>query len=767
MEQKIGKKSVSDGSKVGLQLNSLRAYAILLVTVLIVVIVCLNMFIFFQNSRQLAVSKGVSEIRMPLSLRAQDILIGLNQASSAQRGFLLSGKAFFVTERQQVWDERILPAMEVLKEVKNKLYIQENVKRIEQLEILLPQYQALQEEIEQKKIALVQDVEIQNYTNIDSLQSANLIEQLKANQVNHSLLIEMINNRVLPLQQEIRAEIAPLIKTQEDVLKQDVAELVSGIQFSRVVFFIISLSGVIIAILIAYFFIRRMRTSIEKPTHLLEMLSQGKLVDQVEATKDELNAVIQAGSRLSQNLAAASNFAKAIGEGDFQSDFKPASENDTLGNALVHMRDRLLEVAEEDKRRNWTTSGLAQIGGILREGNQQADQLYLNIIRFIVKYLNANQGGLFLLNDEDQEDVHLEMVSCYAYERQKFLQKRIELGEGLVGQAFAEKEPIFLTEVPEAYIQITSGLGDANPRCILISPLKVNEEVSGVIEIASFKVLEPYEVDFINRLSETIASAIASTKVAERTRHLLEETRQQAEEMRAQEEEMRQNNEELQATQELIMRKSMEAEERHAKLNAIMGATADAIITTDKEGIVDSANRAIERLFGYSEDDIVGKSISKIIQTDIHEQGSAASLISLLTDQKEAIGIHSNGSTFPMAISVTETEVEGRQIYTGILRDISEQKALESRLKHQLEEAKAQEEELRQNMEELSAIQESLAQKNKEIEAIRSTEKERAEQQIAARNKMMEKALEKFRLKEKDLLEQIQQKDQHIRELSQ
>lgn len=139
MEGKIGKKSVSDGSKVGLQLNSLRAYAILLVTVLIVVIVCLNIFIFFQNSRQLAVSKGVSEIRMPLSLRAQDILIGLNQASSAQRGFLLSGKAFFVTERQQVWDERILPAMEVLKEVKNKFYIQENVKRIEQLEILLPQ----------------------------------------------------------------------------------------------------------------------------------------------------------------------------------------------------------------------------------------------------------------------------------------------------------------------------------------------------------------------------------------------------------------------------------------------------------------------------------------------------------------------------------------------------------------------------------------------------------------------------------------------------
>ncbi|TRU33033.1 MAG: GAF domain-containing protein [Microcystis aeruginosa Ma_MB_F_20061100_S20D] len=258
-------------------------------------------------------------------------------------------------------------------------------------------------------------------------------------------------------------------------------------------------------------------------------------------------------------LEKMTSFADHIGQGNYEHILAvDAQEKDSLAIALTNMKEKLKKVAEEDKQRDWINVGYAKISEIIRNTGENSDTFYGNMIAFLVKYLDANQGGIFVVNTQNENDVFIELKACVAYEKKKFIQKRIEIGEGLVGRCMQEAESIYMTVLPDHYISITSGLGEANPSCLLLVPLKLGKEVFGIIEIASFNRLEKYQIDFMEKITESIASAISGVKVNERTHSLLAKAQLQAEELRAQEEEMRQNMEELAATQEEMIRKEKE-----------------------------------------------------------------------------------------------------------------------------------------------------------------------------------------------------------------
>lgn len=251
-------------------------------------------------------------------------------------------------------------------------------------------------------------------------------------------------------------------------------------------------------------------------------------------------------------------YADSIGQGNYAHTLAiDDHESDSLARSLINMKEKLQNIMEEDKRRNWANIGIARMSEIIRNDNN-TDNFYFNIIAFIIRYLNANQGGLFVINKENDQDIHIELKACLAYEKKKFIQKRIEIGEGLVGRCMQEATSIYMTQIPKDYMTITSGLGEANPGALLILPLKINNEIFGVVEIASFIPFEKHEIGFVEKISETLAAAISEVKGNEHTRILLAKAQQQAEELRAQEEEMRQNLEELSATQEEMRRKENE-----------------------------------------------------------------------------------------------------------------------------------------------------------------------------------------------------------------
>ncbi|MGE0076299.1 MAG: GAF domain-containing protein [Bacteroidales bacterium] len=374
---------------------------------------------------------------------------------------------------------------------------------------------------------------------------------------------------------------------------------------------IVSIIGLFIMVFVLLFISDNLTKPIVKITEILKHIAKGEISNDLKinlSTGDEIEEMSVALNTSIEGLNKKTDFANEIGKGNYDSSLDLLGDKDALGKSLQYMRDSLRNAAleednrkVEDQKRSWANEGFAKFGELLRQNNNDLQKLCDSVIVGLVKYVGANQGGIFLWNEEDRYNQFFELVSTFAWDRKKYITKHVEKGEGLVGACAMEKETIFMTEVPDDYVMISSGLGESNPRCVILVPLKHEDEVLGVIEMASFKVLEKFEVDFIEEIAESIASTILSVKINARTKFLLEQSQMQAEEMKAQEEEMRQNMEELQATQEEVARKSGEIE---GFIHSI--STSAYVIEYDLGGNVINVNEAFVQLLGIHRDQIIG-----------------------------------------------------------------------------------------------------------------------------------------------------------------
>lgn len=425
-------------------------------------------------------------------------------------------------------------------------------------------------------------------------------------------------------------------------------------QFTRTQFFLRLVLLLLLTVLILVLFAATYNNIINSVRALISYLQdlvKGRLPDPVSLeVRDELGKIALLLNEFVFSLREKVKFAQGLGTGKEKLELQPLSKDDSLANALLDLQVSLKKAAEEDfkykteeKKRAWSNEGLAKFSEILRFQTSDIGELSDLIIKNLVKYLNANQGGIFAYADDIPEDAHLELVSAFAFDRKKFINKRINIGEGLVGTCAQEKLTIFMTDIPEGYISITSGLGESNPRSLLIVPLRTEENIYGIIEIASFNILERHEIEFVEKLAESIASTFASLKINVHTSQLLDQSRRQAEEMAQQEEEMRQNLEELQATQE-------ESARKEAEIMSIISAidNSSMMLELDMDGKIIEVNSKYCSVIKCNHDDLTGKNLRAICyfnpQTDDYNQ-----LWSELRNGRSVIReeeVHFNNKTF-------------------------------------------------------------------------------------------------------------------------
>ncbi len=503
--------------------------------------------------------------------------------------------------------------------------------------------------------------------------------------------------------------------------------------------FIFIIIIILISLLISFGISQVIISPIKELQEHINILTRGELPDHLEVrTNDEIGEMGNFLNKLVQNLKKTAQFSIEIGKGNFETNYRPVSNKDVLGNSLLSMRDSLRTAKEEeekrkteDSQRSRTSEGLALFGNILRKHTDNLQEFADDIISNLVKFMNANQGGLFILNDENKDDIHLNLIGAYAYNRKKHISKKIKPGEGLIGAVAEEKYTIYMTDIPNEYIEIESGIGHANPTCLLIVPLKIEDQVLGVIELASFQEFEKYEITLVEKISESIASTLSTAKINARTAELLDKSEKATVLMREKEEEMLQNIEELQATQEeskkrekqlreilaeldaaqkALKQKDLEQEQKIKELqaqnekqlkeiqnkeairNIIMQTSINAIILLNSKYEIEIFNKAAERHFKYSAEEVIGKKISYLFDRTIpKEEEDSYIKREILSRGKEGKIIAKDKSIVPVYYSIKDFTHDGSTKYSVFLKNISWEKKLEAQRTKLLEEVMATE----------------------------------------------------------------------------
>lgn len=432
-------------------------------------------------------------------------------------------------------------------------------------------------------------------------------------------VLSRLFNKELDIYRKIILSISNLKEINQSIFVDSLVTIEGSIRqfyILSILFFVIFIS--IFVFLVVYLFSDDF-LSTQKLYDYLSQLSKGKKIELSTLEIKENLPYIKYLDSLNNIYENISNFVNSLLEKKYQ----PIEDKENpLYNTLNKLVYQLIESEKElekrkieEKQKEWANEGKNLFSDILRRYSNDIYRLSDELIMNIVKYLDVALGGVYILRESrEQKTQYLELIASYAYDRKKYLTKIVELGEGLVGTVAMDKAPIYLTQVPEDYIEIQSGLGDSKPNNLLIVPLLTDSGLQGVLELASFRILEKYEIEFLEEIARNIASSIESVKINTITVELLKETQKKSEELAENEKRLQETMKEVTKAHEIARRNEIE-------LRGILSGVDQTLMRAEylPDGTFLNSNLVHRRVLGYDIEQMRGKNILEFIQEEERE----------------------------------------------------------------------------------------------------------------------------------------------------
>ena len=278
---------------------------------------------------------------------------------------------------------------------------------------------------------------------------------------------------------------------------------------------------------------------------------------------NEIGTLATSFNSMIESLKIVADAAEKISDGDLSAEVPVKSDRDILALSFNNMAKSLKEQKDLNEQQVWVKTG---IGDIIQssQGIRTLSNLLSTVISDLCKTLEIGCGAFYLtetvMPDENIKSDNknmLHLLGTYAYKKRKHVADRVIIGEGLVGQCALEKKEILLTDVPDDYIKISSGLGESTPLNINVFPVLHEHELIGVIELASFTEFSEAQHEVITEVAGNIGVIINNLISQKKTEELLLKSQALAEELQSQQEELRTSNEELE-TQTRALKQSEE-----------------------------------------------------------------------------------------------------------------------------------------------------------------------------------------------------------------
>ncbi len=480
------------------------------------------------------------------------------------------------------------------------------------------------------------------------------------------------------------------------IYKKDLMEYASSLKIA----FILAVLGstlLMFFVLLAFYLIINRRINVLKEK--LAKLSIGGIPKKIEKETLSYFELVELINDVIDNYKDIADITGALSKEKYEIEIQPVSPEDVVRYNLLELKNNLekaekerLQREQEEKIRSWRNIGVEKFIKILGIRDIDLNQWAFDVLKTAVDYVGGFQGGFFLMEEDEDGEQYFNLLSCYAFNEEKIVRRRVHSSVGAFGKIVKDPKILYIDQVPDNYLVITTALGETKPKSLVLIPLLFNDVLIGVIEIDFLKEVEEYKLSFLEEIANHISSNLSSWKVTQQTQQLIKRYENQYKKLEEQKKLLEQKVEELSELKTITNDLSIE----YKNFVTLVDNFAYRVEIDDKGKII-LVNQLFAELYKKPFEYFVGRSIREFISFDLLDpeykekwqnilKGNVVRITESITIEKDTywfneyfIGIHKSDGSFLkvlfLAIDVTEVKILEKQLRAQV-KEISKETRL-------------------------------------------------------------------------------------------